>query len=91
MNGTEWNIKRFFIFIIIMSLKTVQCSFACMALSSVVTLCECSAVYCHSDEFIVFGSVTNKNEEKEKNLVKNMHHILRNPIFVFMLVLYIFI
>lgn len=70
-----------------MRLKTVQFSFACMGLSSVVIVCECAAVYSHSDELTVFGSMTNKNDEKEKNLVKNMHRILRNVIFVLMLVL----
>ncbi len=70
-----------------MRLKTVQFSFACMGLSSVVMLCECAAVYCHSAELIVFGSITNKNDEKEKNLVKNMCHVVRNVISVFMLVL----
>lgn len=53
-----------------MSLKTVQFSFACMGSSSVVILCACSAVYCHSDELIVFGSMTNKNDEQENILVK---------------------
>lgn len=43
-----------------------------MGLSSVVILRECAAVYCHSDELTVFGSMTNKNDEKEKNLIKNV-------------------